>query len=130
MDNGREKLNPPGLHTPQANYNHVARAGNTLYISGQVPIGPDGQVVGRGDAEAQAEQCWRNIETIVKHFGGTLANVEKVTTYITNWGFRPLVAKPRDRLFGPPYPASTLVVISALASPDFLVEIEVIAVLD
>ena len=125
----RERLNPPGVHTPQANYSHVARVGNILYISGQVPLDVDGNLVGRGDAEAQAEQCWRNIETIVRHFGGTLANVEKTTTFITNWGFRPLVAKPRDRLFSAPYPGNTLVVISALASPDFLVEIEAIAVL-
>ena len=126
----RERLSPPGVHTPQANYSHVARVGNTLYISGQVPLDADGNLVGRGDAEAQAEQCLRNVETIVKHYGGTLENVMKITTYITNWGFRPLVAKPRDRLFSAPYPASTLVVISALASPDFLVEIEAIAVLD
>ena len=125
----RERLNPPGVHTPQANYSHVARVGNTLYISGQVPLDVDGNLVGRGDAEAQAEQCWRNIETIVRDFGGTLANVEKTTAYITHWRFRPLVAKPRVRLSSTPYPCNTLVVISALASPDFLVEIEAIAVL-
>ena len=125
-----ERLNPPGVHPPQADYSHAARVGNTLYIAGQVALDPQGNLVGRGDAEAQAEQCIRNIEAIVTHFGGTLSNVMKMTTYITNWGFRPLVAKPRDRLFSAPYPASTLVVISALASPDFLVEIEAIAVLN
>ena len=130
MATDREKLNPPGVHTPQANYNLVARAGNTLYISGQVPIGPDGQVVGRGDAEAQAEQCFRNLVAIVEHFGGTAANLMKLTTFITNWEFRSQVAKARDRILSPPWPASTLVVISALASSDFLVEIEAIAVLD
>jgi enamine deaminase RidA (YjgF/YER057c/UK114 family) len=127
---GREKLNPPGVHTPQANYSHVARVGNTLYISGQVPVDPDGNVVGRGDAEAQAERCFRNLIAIVEHFGGTADNIMKMTTYITNWEFRAQVAKARDRLLSPPYPASTLVVISALASADFLVEIEAVAVLD
>jgi enamine deaminase RidA (YjgF/YER057c/UK114 family) len=126
----RERLNPPGVHTPQANYSLVSRVGKTLYISGQIPLDKDGNLVGRGDAEAQAEQCLRNVRTIVEHFGGTLDNVEKVTTFITNWGFRPLVSKPRDRMFRAPYPASTLVVISALASPDFLVEIEAVAELD
>lgn len=124
----RERVNPPGLHTPQANYSHVARVGDTLYVSGQVAVDADGELVGRGDAEAQAEQCWRNIEAIVRHFGGDLDDVVKVTTYITNWGFRPLVSGPRDRRFNAPYPASTLVVVAALASPDFLVEIEAIAV--
>ena len=54
----------------------------------------------------------------------------KLTTFITNWEFRSQVAKARDRILSPPWPASTLVVISALASSDFLVEIEAIAVLD
>ena len=127
---GREKLNPPGVHTPQANYSHVARAGNTLYISGQVPVDPEGNLVGRGDAEAQAERVYRNLIDIVEHFGGTADNIMKLTTFITNWEFRSQVARARDRAFRPPYPASTLVVISALASADFLVEIEAIAVLD
>ena len=126
----RERLNPPGVHAPQANYSHVARVGSMLYISGQVALDEGGKLVGGGDAEAQAEQCFRNIETIVRHFGGTLDNVMKTTTYITDWGFRPLVAKPRDRIFRPPYPANTLVVVTAFASPDFLVEIEAIVALD
>ena len=126
----RERLNPPNVHTPQANYSHVARAGNTLYIAGQVPVDPDGNLVGRGDAEDQADRCYRNLIAIVEHFGGTADNIMKLTTFITNWEFRAQVGRARDRLFRPPWPASTLVVISALASADFLVEIEAIAVLD
>ena len=125
-----ERLNPPGVHVPAAHYSHVARVGQTLYISGQVPVDARGSLVGRGDAGAQARQIFANIETICRHFGGSLANVQKITTFITNWGFRAPVGEVRDALFTTPYPASTLVVISALASPDFLVEIEAIAVLD
>ncbi len=126
----REQLSPQGVHTPQANYSHVARVGDTLYVSGQIPLDRDGNLVGRNDPEAQAEQCLRNVEAIVRHFGGGLADVVKITTYITNWNFRPLVSRPRDRMFSAPYPASTLVVVSGLASPEFLVEIEAIAALD
>jgi len=126
----REIVNPPGVAAPLANYSHVARVGDTLYISGQVAVDAENNLVGRGDAEGQAEQCLRNIETILKHYGAGLSNVVKITTYITNFGFRPLVGAARDRAFSAPYPASTLVVISALASPDFLVEIEAIAALD
>ncbi len=126
----RERLNPPGVHTPQAHYSHVTRVGNTLYIAGQVGLDPAGNLVGAGDAEAQAEQCYRNIETIVRHFGGTLDHVVRITQYLTDLSYRPLVARPRERMFTPPYPASTLVVISSLASPEFLVEIEATAVLD
>jgi len=123
-------VNPAGVAAPLANYSHVARVDSTLYISGQVAVDASGNLVGRGDAEAQAEQCLKNIEAILQHYNAGLKQVVKITTYITNWGFRPLVAAARDRAFSAPYPASTLVVISALASPDFLVEIEAIAALD
>ena len=126
----RERLNPPGVHTPQAHYSHVTRVGNTLYISGQVPLDPEGNLVGAGDAEAQAEQCLRNIETIVRHFGGTPDHIVKITQFLTDLSYRPLVARARDRMFSAPYPASTLVVISSLASPEYLVEIEATAVLE
>lgn len=126
----RERLNPPGVHTPHANYAHVARVGNVLYLSGQIPVDVEGNLVGAGDAEAQAAQCFRNIEAILRHFGAEPEHVARVTTYITDLTYRPLVAGPRDRFFGTPGPASTLVVISGLASPDYLVEIEATAVLD
>ena len=124
-----ERINPPGVHTPQANYSHVTRVGATLYISGQLSLDPDGKLVGAGDAEAQAEQCYRNIKTIVEHFGGTMDDIVKITQYITDLAYRPLVARPRDAYLGTPGPASTLVVIKGLAMPECLVEIEATAIL-
>ena len=124
-----ERINPPGVHTPQANYSHVTKVGNTLFVSGQLPLAQDGTVVGVGDAEAQAEQCYRNIKAIVEHCGGTLDDVVKITQYITDLEYRPLVSRPRDRYLGTPGPASTLVVIKGLAIPECLVEIEAVAVL-
>ena len=124
-----ERVNPPGVHPPQANYSHVTRVGNTLYISGQLGLGSDGTLVGAGDAEAQAEQCYRNIQAIVEHFGGSMDDVVKITQYITDLAYRPLVARPRDRFLGTPGPSSTLVVIKGLAMPECLVEIEAVAVI-
>ena len=124
-----ERINPPGVHTPQANYSHVTRVGDTLYISGQLGLDPNGNLVGPGDAEAQAEQCYRNIKTIVEHFGGSMDDVVKITQYITDLAYRPLVARPRDRYVGTPGPSSTLVVIKGLAAPEYLVEIEAVAIL-
>ncbi len=124
------RINPPGVHTPQANYSHVARVGDTLYISGQLPLDTDGNLVGAGDPEAQAEQCYRNIQQIVEHFGGTLDDVVKINQYITDISHRPVLARPRDRLLGTPGPASTLVAVTALAVPEAVIEIEAIAVLD
>ena len=125
-----ERVNPPGVHTPQANYSHVTRVGNTLYISGQLALDPQGSLVGAGDAEAQAEQCYRNIKAIVEHFGGTMDDIVKITQYITDLTYRPLVARPRDQYLGAPGPSSTLVVIKGLAIPECLVEIEAVAVLE
>jgi len=114
----RELRNPPGVHMPQAHYSHVARVGNTLYLAGQLGMDVSGKVVGVGDAKAQARQCYENLATILAHYGGGLRHLVKTTTFITHWGYRPLVA------------ANTLVVVQGLAEPLFLVEIEGIAVLD
>jgi enamine deaminase RidA (YjgF/YER057c/UK114 family) len=123
--------NPPNLYTPQAHYSQVARAGNTLYISGQLGLDADGVLVGEGDAKAQARRAWRNLVAILSHYGATPRHLVKTTTFITHWAYRPLVAEARDEFFPePPYPPSTLVVVQGLAEPQFLVEIEAVAVLD
>ena len=70
----RQIIAPPFIHKTTG-YSHAVEAGDTLYIAGQVGLDPAGNLVGAGDAEAQAEQCYRNIETIVRHFGGTLDHV-------------------------------------------------------
>jgi 2-iminobutanoate/2-iminopropanoate deaminase len=131
MPEPREWTNPPGVYAPQPHYSQVARIGNTLYISGQLGVGLDGQLVGPGDARAQARQAWRNLLAILAHYGATPRHLAKTTTYITHWAYRPLVGEARDEFFPePPYPPSTLVVVQGLAEPPFLVEIEAVAVLD
>ena len=125
-----ERINPPGVHTPQANYSHVTRVGNTLYISGELGLDERGQLVGPGDAAAQAEQAYKNIKAIIEHCGGSMDDVVKITTYITDLAYRAQVAGPRDTYLGTPGPASTLVVVKGLAAPEYLVEIEALAILD
>jgi enamine deaminase RidA (YjgF/YER057c/UK114 family) len=126
----KQYLNPETMSRPTG-YSHVVKVGNTVYIAGQVSAGPDGSVVGKGDAEAQARQIWRNIEAAVKAVGGTLQNVVKTTTYVTNIQHAASVRKVREELFqGSNPPTSTLLVITGLASPDYMVEIEAIAVVD
>jgi enamine deaminase RidA (YjgF/YER057c/UK114 family) len=126
-----EWTNPPDAYTPQAHYSQVARAGNTLYISGQLGLDLRGELVGLGDAKAQARRAWRNLVAILAHYGATPRQLVKTTTFITHPAYRQLVAEARDEVFAePPYPPSTLVVVQSLAEPRFLVEIEAIAVLD
>ena len=105
--------------------------GSTLYISGQLGLDTTGELVGDGDARAQARRAWRNLVAILEEYGATPRQLVKTTTFITHWAYRPLVAEARDEVFPePPYPPSTLVVVQGLAEPRFLVEIEAIAVLD
>jgi enamine deaminase RidA (YjgF/YER057c/UK114 family) len=118
------------VYAPQAHYAQVGRAGNTLYISGQLGLDASGELVGPGDARAQARQAWRNLLAILAHYAAGPRQLVKTTTFITHWAYRPLVSEARDEVFSePPYPPSTLVVVQSLAEPQFLVEIEAIAVL-
>ena len=130
MPGDREWTNPPGVYAPQAHYSQVGRVGDTLYISGQLGLDERGELVGPGDARAQAAQAWRNLLAILRHYGAGPRHLVKTTTYITHWAYRPLVGEARDEVFPePPYPPSTLVVVQGLAEPRFLVEIEAIAIL-
>src|SRR5262245_40629082 len=68
----RELRNPPEVHVPQAHYSHVARVGQTLYLSGQLAMDGTGTPVGLGDAAAQARQCYENLSLLLVHYGGSL----------------------------------------------------------
>jgi enamine deaminase RidA (YjgF/YER057c/UK114 family) len=126
-----QRLNPDTMSRPMG-YMHVVKTGNTVYIAGQIATAPDGSVVGKGDAEAQVRQIWSNIEAAVKSVGGSgIANLVKTTTYVTDIAHAGAVRKVREELFSSTQPpTSTLLVISELAGPDYLVEIEAIAVVD
>jgi reactive intermediate/imine deaminase len=126
----QQYINPEALSRSRG-YSQVVKVGNTVYIAGQISAGPDGSVVGKGDPESQARQVWRNIEAAVKAAGGTLQNVVKTTTYVTNIQYAAAVRKVREELFQSSNPpTSTLLVVAGLASPDYMVEIEAIAVVD
>lgn len=126
-----QRLNPDTMSTPSG-YMHVVKTGNTVYIAGQIATSPDGGVVGKGDAEAQVRQIWRNIEAAIKSVGGSgIANLVKTTTYVTDIAHAGAVRKVREELFSSIQPpTSTLLVISELAGPDYMVEIEATAVVD
>jgi 2-iminobutanoate/2-iminopropanoate deaminase len=121
--------NPPALGTP-ATYSHVVRAGKTLYIAGQVAAGTDGKVVGPGMAD-QVKQVLANLKTALASQDAAVQHIAKINIYVTDMdAFRTAdVAKVRADFFGTHKPASTLVQVVRLASPDYKVEIEAIAVL-
>ncbi len=123
-----EIFNPSTVHKTTG-YSHAVRMGNLIFVSGQVALTPDGQLVGKGDAKAQAEQIFANLKAVLEAAGSGLDRVGKITVLVTSLEYRPLVAEVRDRVFAPYgyVPASTLAVVSSLANPDFLVEIEAVA---
>jgi enamine deaminase RidA (YjgF/YER057c/UK114 family) len=126
----RSYLAPAGIPRP-AGYTQVVKVDHTVYIAGQVSVDADGNIVGQGDPEAQVRQVWRNLEAAVRSVGGTLNNIVKTTTYVTSDNVAPAVRRVREELFrNANPPTSTLLIISALAHPDYVVEIEAIAVVD
>ena len=126
----RQPVTSPKLQTPANPYSLATRAGNLLFISGQVALDGAGQLVGRGDVEAQCRQVLANIKALVEAAGGTMDDVAKTTTFVTNMRDLPRTLAVRREFFQPPYPASTAVQISQLVDPEWLIEIEAIAVLD
>ena len=106
-----------------------APSGRTVYVSGQVSMDADGNVVGEGDVEAQTEKVLENVATVLEAAGGTLDDVVKVTVFITDMGHYDGIHRVRRRFFGEPYPASSMVEVSALIDPRLLVEVEAVAVI-
>ncbi|SAL78936.1 endoribonuclease L-PSP [Caballeronia choica] len=110
----------------------AVRAGNTVYLSGQIALGPDGRLVGEGDLTAQAHQCFDNIRAILQRTGGKMTDIVKLTTYFACELTENVTAEywaVRQRYFGAYKPASTGVQVDALIYPNVLLEIEAIAVL-
>ena len=127
--------NPPTLSKPTG-YSHIAEvnSGKIVYIAGQIAVDKDGNVIGKGDFEAQVRQVFTNLTAATKAAGGSLSDIVKLNYYISETVDRGLVPKLREirqgYLTSPNPPASTLVFVKALASPDYLIEIEAVAVVN
>lgn len=130
-------LNPTGL--PKVDTHHqvaVATGSRTVFLAGQVAWDADGAVVGAGDVVAQVEQCYLNVATALAEVGGSFADVVKLTIYVVDLTpdkmalFGEGLARVAAKLGGLPAAPITGIGVSALASPDLLVEVEAVAVLD
>jgi enamine deaminase RidA (YjgF/YER057c/UK114 family) len=127
----KQIINPPSMPAPRGYSYAVKKAGTPVFISGQVAIDGRDQVVGEGDAAAQVEQVFRNLRTVVEASGGSLDDIVKLNVYVTDAAYRPAVVAARQKHFREgQYPASTYVVVTALAIPQLLVEIEAVAIVD
>lgn len=121
--------NPPSLPTPSG-YSQLAvvTGGNLILLAGQVPLDAEGHLVGKDDFGAQAEQVFRNLLRALEAVGAGPRDLVKLTTFVTDASHLPTFRQVRDRMLDPTHPpASTFVQIGRLARPEFLVEIEGIA---
>jgi enamine deaminase RidA (YjgF/YER057c/UK114 family) len=116
--------------TKDRGYSHAAKVGKTLYIAGQVARDVQGNLVGKGDFEAQVRQVYTNLKNILQEAGGDLKNIVKMTTILTHYDYIESRRKIHNEFFGDIMPPNTLMIIESLASPDYLIEVEAIAVLD
>ena len=104
------------------------RVGDLVIVSGQAAIDERGALVGVGDFDAQAEQTFRNLQRVLEAGGSSLDRVVKVTIFLTDMANFPKIVELRGKWFTPPYPADTIVEVTALALPELEIEIEAIAV--
>src|SRR5437868_1546534 len=128
-----QRINPPGLNNSPAYTQAVsAKPGTVIWLSGQPGENTKGEVVGKGDLKAQANQAWENVRLALAGSGATFRDVVKVTTYVVNYkpSMRADLRAARLHFMGDAKPpAATLIGVQSLASDDWLVEIEVTAVI-
>jgi reactive intermediate/imine deaminase len=123
----RTAVEVEGVAPPAGHYSHgIIAAGRILFVAGQVALDEEGRLVGRGDAAAQARQVLTNLKRVIEGAGGSMANVARTTVYLTHLDDRGPVGNVRAEFFSAPAPANTLLVVTSLAQPEFLVEIDAI----
>ena len=123
---------PAAVHRPMG-YSHAARVhrGELLFVAGQVALDPSGGLVGKGDFRAQAKQVFENLKTVVESAGGSFRDIVKLNVYVVDVSRLAEYREVRDPYIDVQHPpASTLVQVAALFRPDFLIEVEAVAILD
>jgi len=132
-----ERLQPPGMNIRmsggQPSYSHVVTvsgAGKLVYTAGQLARDLDGNCVGPGDMRAQMEKVFENLDRCLKAAGATWTDVVKTNTFVTDFDEFQKCGDVRIRYLGVATPTSTTVGVTRLAHPDFMVEIEAVAVVN
>ena len=128
---GKAEVRSRKLPTPSGHFSQavaVEAKGKLVFISGMVAKGADGKAVGVGDIEAQTRQVCENLKRAVEAAGGTMDDICRVDVYVRNMEHFEKIHEVRREYFKAPAPASTMVEVSKFTSPDYLIEINAIAV--
>jgi len=126
-----DAFDAPGTVKPFGIFSSAAwqPEGKVLHVSGQVAQDATGAVMGKGDITAQTRQVLENIRTVLAGAGGTMDDVARVTVYVTDMSGLAQIHEVRGQYFRRPYPASTLVEVKRLVKPEYLIEIDAVAVI-
>jgi enamine deaminase RidA (YjgF/YER057c/UK114 family) len=126
----RETIDTPDCAPTPPFFAQAVKVGPMIFVSGQLARDAGGDVVGKGDMAAQTRQVIANLRAILRAGGAELRHVVKLTAFMTDMSLAPLAWAVRQEAFGDRPPASTGVEVSRLTHPDFLIEMEAIAVID
>jgi 2-iminobutanoate/2-iminopropanoate deaminase len=123
------KINPNWPWLEKYPITQCVKAGDTIYVSGQVALDPEGNIIGIDDMAAQTQQVFENLETVLKEAGATIDDVVKITVFMTDLNRFSEFATVRENFFPSGMPASTVVSVNGLLLPDLLLEVEAIAII-
>jgi 2-iminobutanoate/2-iminopropanoate deaminase len=128
---GKRQISSDRLRQPSGVFSHattVEAKGRIVFVSGMTARRADGTIAGVGDIEAQTRQVCENVKAAVEAAGGTMDDICRVDVYVRNMEHFDTIHKVRREYFKPPLPASTMVEITKMTHPDYLIEMNAIAV--
>lgn len=129
----KEQITSDRMRQPSGHFSHattVEARGKLVFISGMTAHQPDGTVAGVGDIEVQTRQVCENVKAAVEAAGGTMDDICRIDVHVRNMEHFEAIHKVRREYFSPPLPASTMVEVTKMTHPDYLIEISAIAVLE